>query len=1105
MLDNKNIEIFASRDKIRLQLLNLARNYLKLENFDFTRTSYLSYLIDIISILTSNLMYYNTSVYREQFLTKAVQRESVLALSRMIGYIPKLAKPSQVKVFMQIPLGNLITQAQLINIQLIGRNHIFEAGEDIDKPVHKVYAGPITFSLKNSIIISIQKGIPIVYEQLVYENSNGVHKGWKTLNSRINAGKLELIATFEQIEDIIDSYTVPLLQPYEFYNLKINFKKSGYLSDVSIFAVSSRTTSDVLQEWIPRDSLFLLDPNEYSFSYRERENGVLISFGNGVLGKQPEANSNLLITSGITLGDQGNVISGTITNSDPVAFEISLAGTGSNATYSNTITPRVINREPAIGGEDPPSIDEIRSESIKSVSMNNRLVSANDFKNLTTIISDLPSEKYFEVLKRSDLKRNEITLFTDIIFDNFIVPTKNLYLDYVEVPSEDNLYQIPANTIINEDPTDPNSDEYITLFDIILDKNKKECLYYYYIDKLELPTTLIRTVDELMTFSKQDLIPTTTQTAQALPVYANIYSDRLDPLNEELHIELYTNILNTSKDYIVVVTIPMTNQSIRTQYVLNSRPLDNSGTGSPSIGRFTTQAIYDTSSIELYPKVSIPLKEILEDKIQIKFSLYQFTDNTKFSIMADDQLVRLDYISRNRYLDSSGNPINIINQTATVTPKIKLINESKIDTFIKKNLTDFMYSQVQEIDTSSRGGTHSADLDKNFKISAEELNYVIDYYNAGAYHYNPDSITGYSPGIGSRSGPPHSADWRGGADWVISSQELLDVIKIFNAGGYHVTLDGEEDLGGFALGYPNDLDNPRAFKIFDIPTINKNYYINLFDKSEFTRQVLQKISSFDVYQYKMMTDFVNLKFANTGGKSRNMKYNEINRGEVYTINPPVLPTPTELNTRYAVSDNNHPWIRYYKDQTGGNPANVAEWVELQKWNRPGGFIATNVEYIDIDNITRTGWTFETLKPNDIVKILNLHDELDQGITQNDILIYNGNNIVKPEFNIPLELYIIVFADPNSTTTDEIIRQSVIDSVINEFANKFNYQISLYRSEIIKVVQSVPGVKSCDLVKPSHDIFFNFDPVQTLTQEELIRYTPELIYFGSENIQVEVRS
>ena len=55
---------------------------------------------------------------------------------------------------------------------------------------------------------------------------------------------------------------------------------------------------------------------------------------------------------------------------------------------------------------------------------------------------------------------------------------------------------------------------------------------------------------------------------------------------------------------------------------------------------------------------------------------------------------------------------------------------------------------------------------------------------------------------------------------------------------------------------------------------------------------------------------------------------------------------------------------------------------------------------------------------------------------------------------------------------------------------------------IDVVQTVNGVRNCNLVDPKSNIFFNFD-LKNLTKEQLLEYGPEHIYFERENIVVKV--
>ena len=64
-------QIYKSRDEIRSQIVEYMESYLELENIDLAKSSYLSFIINTLSTLTCNLLFYETSVYREFFLTKA--------------------------------------------------------------------------------------------------------------------------------------------------------------------------------------------------------------------------------------------------------------------------------------------------------------------------------------------------------------------------------------------------------------------------------------------------------------------------------------------------------------------------------------------------------------------------------------------------------------------------------------------------------------------------------------------------------------------------------------------------------------------------------------------------------------------------------------------------------------------------------------------------------------------------------------------------------------------------------------------------------------------------------------------------------------------------
>jgi hypothetical protein len=72
---------------------------------------------------------------------------------------------------------------------------------------------------------------------------------------------------------------------------------------------------------------------------------------------------------------------------------------------------------------------------------------------------------------------------------------------------------------------------------------------------------------------------------------------------------------------------------------------------------------------------------------------------------------------------------------------------------------------------------------------------VIFLFNSDGYHINPVPPSGFAGGDGDRTGTPHAADYKSigqsnpaefTADFIIDSDELFDVIFLFNSDGYHV-------------------------------------------------------------------------------------------------------------------------------------------------------------------------------------------------------------------------------------------------------------------------------------------------------------------------------
>jgi hypothetical protein len=214
----------------------------------------------------------------------------------------------------------------------------------------------------------------------------------------------------------------------------------------------------------------------------------------------------------------------------------------------------------------------------------------------------------------------------------------------------------------------------------------------------------------------------------------------------------------------------------------------------------------------------------------------------------------------------------------------------------------------------------------------------------------------------------------------------------------------------------------------------------------------------------MSNVFLNLKFANTSGLMTNMKFNKESKNPVKSINPAAIPAAPVNKERYIVTKGDNPWG--YED-------------------------ACIVEYKSAIN----QWTQERLATNDIIKVESL---------DNAKLLYNGTNMVLPITTIPFEIKLIVWKSRTYSASETSILNNIRDTLVEELFRKFGFDQNIYLSEIVRIVQSIPGVEFCHVAEPQHDIFFNFDIYKDFSQSELLEYTPEFISFITSSIFIELR-
>ncbi|MFW6002016.1 MAG: hypothetical protein ACOCQD_01610 [archaeon] len=838
MLDDKNIEIYSSRDKIREQLINYGKEYLDLEGVDFNKSSYLSYLINLLSVLSSDNLYYSSSIYREFFLTKALQRETILNISSMLGYKPPVAEAAKVPVLFQMPL----TFKSDTEFRLSSRE-FHQHPEDIDRGPFKLYTNQnMVFTLLNPIDVKVFKNgdsYQIEIEEKIVDQF-GNQLGVRVIPSTIENSKAFFVINALQIEEKVFEFQIPRLQRYEFHNLDLNF--DGSITDIDL-AMTTNITSEINPKriWKYYDSLYLIPPEERGFTYRETDNGIRLFFGNGVIGRQPEENEICKIIVQVTEGSKGNVISGAITEADDVYVQ--------DSDRTKVLNLNVLNTTPASGGKDSPTIDEIKVNAMAHVSSNNRLVSQSDYIDSNKTISEMPSDNSIYILKRSDIKSNEITSYNNIIFEETIVPTIN---ETITISKETH----PRDKMFTEEVFEIDGENYVSLFNISVDYDRQESNYEY-------------------------VLPFSIRT----PVITTFHSDN------------------------------------------NPDVEGNRSISQPNLVRFL-------------------VTQDEEDK----------NDKLNISLRYSKLIEEFDY--------------------------------SNITAFILYKDNWHQLKKVEEMENDEYG---VFTLEEDFSLDHISNGPQTFYFRM----YNPDKDKD-DPEYDPKENP------------LTNSQTKLTIRR---------------DLSDFM--YSTVSVEDESAKIYDVPLIKESYYNRLKNENKrniFWINILEKITEIDISKYKMVSDFLNIKFSNTVGKIDNMKYNKI----------------------------------------------------IKK-----------VE--DLDDI-------DDLKLNDIVYV--------KSIEEKRILTEDG--LTEFTQTIPLKINMDVWIDPKYSGTEQSVIDKIKNKLIDNFANVFDFNATIHLSEINRIVKSISGVQNCKITNPKHDIFFDFDIYKDLTQEELLEYSPQFIYFDTNSINIEIR-
>lgn len=337
-------------DILKENLKDFLRSQEEFQDYDFEGSG-LQILLDVLSANTHYNAIYQNMVANEMFLDSAVLRESVVSRSKTLGYTPSSIKSSQV----------------IINLQMVGSDSQLDSntGQILDNIIQ-----PLSISLPQYSNFSASKD-GITY---IFQNTEGV-----TLDhtSTLSDGRKIYSKDFTIKQGIMAEQ-----------NFEIDFQESPNQrfiiengnADITTLIVSiqeNRNSSYIISNLA--ENVVEIGPNDNVYWISENESGKYeLFFGNGRIGKKLINKSNIKIQYLTTSGSESNNISSGFNFSD-ATIKVSNSS-GADLIYN--LHKPIENSSASFGGSEKETIEEIRFTSPKYYEMQNRSVTALDYKYL---------------------------------------------------------------------------------------------------------------------------------------------------------------------------------------------------------------------------------------------------------------------------------------------------------------------------------------------------------------------------------------------------------------------------------------------------------------------------------------------------------------------------------------------------------------------------------------------------------------------------------------------------------------------------------------------------------------------------------------------------
>jgi uncharacterized phage protein gp47/JayE len=292
-------------------------------------------LVQLFAYMGDTLNYYIDRIAQEAFLQTATQRQSVLQIAAMLGYVPV----QRTAAVIPITFDNAATPNRNGGLQFT---------------ISASAGGPVTIPVGTQVTTAAgaDGSAPIIFETATARTIAIGGTDW------VNATE-GVTTTLESVgqSNGRDSQTFRLANPNVIFGSVVVYVTEG----------PGTVGSPVNVQWNYFARLSDAGPIDSAYTLsQDSSNNTYVSFGDTVSGRVPPPGTNILVTYRTGVGSSGNVGANSIVGTVQAVVGLS--------SVTNTVA--------ATGGTDPESIDSMRISIPRSIKSLNRAVTVADYANL---------------------------------------------------------------------------------------------------------------------------------------------------------------------------------------------------------------------------------------------------------------------------------------------------------------------------------------------------------------------------------------------------------------------------------------------------------------------------------------------------------------------------------------------------------------------------------------------------------------------------------------------------------------------------------------------------------------------------------------------------